>query len=436
MPNNRRNFLKTTGMAATAGLLIKTTGWASANDTVRHACVGVNGRGQDHIGGFSRLKNVKIVALCDIDENVLNRQAERNKERLADPVKKFVDMREMLEDKEIDTVSIATPNHWHSLQSIWACQAGKDVYVEKPLSHNIREGRKLVEAAKKYDRIVQHGTQIRSSQAIQEAIKMLQDGIIGEVYYAKGTCYKWRDTIGKANPKQPPEGVHYDLWLGPAPEREFTENRLHYKWHWHWDYGNGDIGNQGVHQMDVARWGLGVGIPDVAQAMGGKFMFEDDQETPNTMVSTMKYNDENKMLVFEVRHWITNPELGGKAGDNVVGNLFLGSKGVMIMPSYTSYKVFLGKNMEPGPADNKGGDHYANFIDAVVKRDPSILNADAEEGHLSSALCHIANAAYLTEETLRFDRKTERCTNNEKADGMLEGTAEGYRTPYDLPENV
>ncbi|MGI6455123.1 MAG: Gfo/Idh/MocA family protein [bacterium] len=437
---NRRTFLKNTaGAAATVGLLIKTSNVFSANEKIRHAVVGLNGRGNDHIRGFAGLKNVEVVALCDVDEKVLNKRYEEHKERLSPDCRKYVDYREMLENKDIDTVSIATPNHWHSIQGIWACQAGKDVYVEKPLSHNIREGRKFVEAARKYNRIVQQGSQIRSSKAIQEAIQGLHEGLIGEVYYAKGTCYKWRPSIGDPkNVGKVPESFNYDLWTGPAPEEPYKElaNGHHYDWHWQWNYGNGDIGNQGIHQMDVARWGLGEEWPDAIAGMGGHFMFDDAQETHNTMVATMKYKDSNKMLVFEVRHWITNQELGGKPGGNVVGNLFLGSKGIMIMPSYTSYEVYFDKDLKPGPKGNEGGNHWANFIEAVVKRDQSILTADVLEGHISSGLCHLANAAAIVEDTIHFDAKTESVTNNEEANAIIQGTARGYRSPFELPESV
>ncbi|HOL95662.1 MAG TPA: gfo/Idh/MocA family oxidoreductase, partial [bacterium] len=206
-------------------------------------------------------------------------------------------------------------------------------------------------------------------------------------------------------------------------------------WHWHWDYGNGDIGNQGVHQLDVARWGLGVGLPSVAQSLGGHFMFQDDQETPNTLVSTFKYPEENKMMVFEVRHWITNPELGGEPG-GVVGNLFLGSKGIMIMPSYTSYQVFLGRKLEPGPSGSEGGDHFQNFIDCVRSRKVDQLNADVEEGHLSSALAHLANTAYRVERTLKFDPVNEKIIGDPEAEQILNDQDRKYRAPFSLPETV
>src|SRR5881628_597618 len=313
--DRRRFIVNTAGATASAALGISSLGRAAAsvnpNGTVRVAVIGVNGRGKDHLHGYGALaaQNVEVAAICDVDEEVLRRETDAFEKRFNKRPKTYKELRRVLEDKEIDAVSIATPNHWHSLAAIWACQAGKDVYVEKPLSHNIWEGRKLVEAARKYNRVVQHGTQCRSSQALIEAMQKLREGVIGKVYMAKGLCYKWRNTIGKADGPQPvPASVDYDLWCGPAPKGPLMRKRLHYDWHWFWSTGNGDIGNQGVHQMDIARWGLGVGLPKRVQSMGDHFMFDDDQETPNTQITAFHYPDEKKMLVFEVRHWMSNPE--------------------------------------------------------------------------------------------------------------------------------
>jgi len=250
---------------------------------------------------------------------------------------------------------------------------------------------------------------------------------------AKGLCYKWRNTIGKKPVEQPPEGVHYDRWLGPAPERKYTRNRFHYNWHWHWDYGNGDIGNQGVHQMDVARWGLGVGLPSKIQSMGDHFMFDDDQETANTQIASMWYPDERKMLVFEVRHWITNNENVGSRPQGAVGNIFYGTDGIMIIPNYSSYKVFLGRDHEPGPSGKAGGDHFANFLAAVRKQDKSVLNAEIQEGHESSTLCHLANLGYRLGRTLEFDPHTEKFLGDNEANKLL---TRDYREPYVVREIV
>ncbi len=432
----RRHFL----MASAALAIAKCPAYAStsngANSRVRVGVVGLKGRGGDHIQGFSQLasNHVELAALCDVDEAVLGKRLDQVEKSTGKKPKTFTDVRKLLEDQSIDVVSFATPNHWHALGTIWACQAGKDVYVEKPCSHNIWEGRKMVEAARKYRRIVQHGTQIRSSPAIQEAVRKLREGVIGEVYMAKGLCYKWRDTIGNAKEEPVPQGVHYDLWTGPARVCPFTRNRFHYNWHWQWDYGSGDIGNQGVHQLDVARWGLGVKLPKKVVSMGGHFMFDDDQETPNTQVCAFEYPGEQKLLTFEVRHWITNTEGGIGVGDsNAVGVLFLGSEGHMEIPSYGGYRTFLGRKREPGPSGDEEGDHYANFIEAVRSRKPETLNAEIEEGHLSSVLAHLANISYRLGRSLKFDPATEKFQGDEEANRLLKRE---YRSPYVIPEEV
>ena len=263
---DRRHFLM--GALAAAGAELRPSALARPNDTVRVACVGVHGQGRTHIRRYSEMRDVEIAAICDVDESVLNaRVTELEKAGKKRPAA-FTDLRKLLEDKSIDAISIATPNHQHTLQTVWACQAGKDVYVEKPCSHDMFEAKQIVAAAQKYNRLVQHGTNCRSSIA-REAIQHMRDGLIGEVYMARGLCFKWRDTIGRKPVEAVPAGVHYDLWLGPAPEHAFTENRFHYNWHWFWDYGNGDLGNQGIHQVDVARWGLGVKYPTKVSATGG-----------------------------------------------------------------------------------------------------------------------------------------------------------------------
>src|SRR6267142_6255946 len=282
----RRDFLKTAAKTtASAGAFSGLTFLArpqrvfGASDRVRVAVCGLRGRGKDHLDAFSRVPNVEIAALCDVDETVL----EKRRGEVSGNPRTVVDVRRLLDDPTIDAISIATPNHWHALMAIWACQAGKDVYMEKPCSHNWFEGRQLVRAVKKYSRICQHGSQSRSNPGMLEAIQQLRDGTIGDVYMARALCYKWRPSIGHAAVEAVPPGVNYDLWTGPAPLKPFTRNRFHYNWHWIWDTGNGEIGNQAIHEIDIARWGLGVGFSTSVSAMGGHFMFEDDQETPNTL---------------------------------------------------------------------------------------------------------------------------------------------------------
>jgi predicted dehydrogenase len=465
----RREFLKTTGKAVTAGATVLALGGKvlGANDRVRVAVCGVRGRGNDHIHGFEKIPGVELAALCDVDENVLNqRLGEIEGRGLARP-KGYVDVRKLLEDKEIDAISIATPNHWHSLIGIWGCQAGKDIYVEKPCSHNTFEGRQLVRAVKKYNRICQHGSQSRSNPGMIEAIGRLGDGTIGDVYLARALCYKWRGSIGHAKEEPVPAGVHYDLWTGPAPLKPFTRNRFHYNWHWIWDTGNGEVGNQAIHEMDIARWGLGAGFPSSVSAMGGHFMFDDDQETPNTLSATFCFESgggKRKLMELEVRHWITNHEaeigtgaygasavppagltsappkkpapqpLGPRdAKTNTIGNIFYGSNGYLAIDGYDAYKTWLTEEVTPGPHGKASADHYANFIACVRSRRSQDIHSPIEEAHISTTLVHLANASYRLGRTLRFDAATEQVIGDEEANRMLRGT---YRAPYVVPENV
>ena len=342
------------GSAISAGVALRSSALASPNDTVRVACVGFRGRGKDHIRAYSQMANVEIAALCDIDESVLNAQLAAIEKAKGKRPAAYTDIRKLLEDKSIDAISIATPNHSHTLQTIWACQAGKDVYVEKPCSHNMFEARQIVAAAQKYGRMVQHGSQQRSGVG-RDVVQHINEGLLGDVYMARGLCFKCRDTIGRKPVEPVPAGVHYDLWLGPAPQHEYTANRLHYNWHWFWDYGNGDLGNQGIHQIDMARWGLGVKYPTKVSAIGGHFMFDDDQETPNTLTATFEFDEAaaKKMLVFEVRHWISNHEagIGEPKPGNTVGTTFYGSKGYLSMWDEDNHKYasWLGPRADARP---------------------------------------------------------------------------------------
>jgi len=428
--------MSTAAAAGTAAM----KGAPSINDTVRVACVGIRGQGNSHIHEYSKMANVEIAALCDVDENVLNKRLDEVVRSGKKKPAAYTDVRKLLEDKSIDAISIATPNHWHSLIGIWACQAGKDVYCEKPCSHNIFEGRQLVAAAQKYNRIVQHGTNSRSGVAVREAVDKMREGLIGDVYMARGLCFKWRDTIGHTPEEPVPAGVHYDLWTGPAPLHAFTKNRFHYNWHWNWDYGNGDIGNQGIHEMDIARWGLGVKYPTKVSGMGGHFMFDDDQQTPNTMVSTFEFDEggKKKFLVFEVRHWMSNHEAGigeeRKAKNpNTVGNIFYGSKGYLAIDGYGQYKTWMGKDQQPGPSRNEDGNNWANFIEAVRSRKQSDLNAPIEEGFRSTVLVHLANISYRLGRTLEFDAENLKCKGDPEATAMF---TRQYRAPFVVPEKV
>ena len=330
----------------------------------------------------------------------------------------------MFDDPNIDVVSIATPNHWHALATIWACQAGKDVYVEKPVSHNVSEGRRMVEAARKYGRIVQAGTQCRSHKGIQDAMAFLHSGKLGEVYLARGLCYKPRGSIGTKPVGPVPDGLDYDLWTGPAQLMAYNANKLHYNWHWVWNTGNGDLGNQGIHQVDLARWGLGKKeFPKAVHASGGRYGYKDDGETPNTLSTTYEFDD--CLLEFEVRGLPTNDELGVKVGD-----IFYGTEGVLAISSYTDWQAYMGPKLEKGAGGKGGGDHFANFLKSVHSRDHKTLNGDIEEGHQSSAFCHLGNISYKLDRKLHINPSTESFVNDPEADTHLtRAYREGFKVP-------
>ncbi len=453
----RRDFIQG-GIIGTTGIAIGGIGFSSksyasiigANERVNVAVVGIRGQGQSHIQNYSALANVRVSALCDVDNNLFN---EIVKKRFTDKglpnPKIYSDMRKLYEDKEVDAVSIVTPNHWHALASIWALQAGKHVSVEKPCCHTIYEGLKLVEAAEKYKLIVQDGAEQRSNPCAKGMAEYLQSGKMGEIYMAKGLCYKWRDTIGKTPDEPVPDGVNYDLWLGPAPKRPFSKNRFHYNWHWNWEYGNGDMGNQGVHEMDIARWGLGVTLPVKISTMGGHFMFNDDQQTPNDLVALFEFpnptgeGEKKKMLQFEVRHWITNRE-GIKnenptndttymvSADNTVGNLFFGSKGFMTK-NVNEWQVYYGKDRTTGESGNGLGDHYADFIQAIRENNQKLAHGDIRDGFYSCAVMHLGNISYRLGRTLEFDPVKMKFVNDPEADAML---TRQYRAPFVVPDVV
>jgi len=448
---NRREFLKR-GARGAAGVAVGVTAIRAgksafaANDQINVAVVGVHGQGRSHVGQLCEIDGVRVIALCDPDERVFGPPAATVKEKQGAEPKLYVDIRDLLADKNLDAISIATTNHWHALATVWACQAGKDVYVEKPASWCVWEGRKMVEAARKYERIVQVGTQSRSSGNWRDAIARLHAGEIGKVYMARGLCYKRRDSIGFKPNEETPKGLHYDLWLGPAALRPYNGNLVHYNWHWFWDFGNGDMGNQGVHQMDIARWGLNKGLPVKITAAGGRFGYVDvkdlqgnlvdrDQgETPNTEICAFTYED-GALLVFETRGRFTNDEDGQK-----VGNLWYGSEGYM---TGTEAKFgFEGKpyrgrpreEVELVPVGGSGeGNHFKNWINAVRSRRAEDLNADVLEGHLSAALCHLGNIAYRLGRSLVFDPKTETFPSDAEANKLLK---RDYRPPFVIAENV
>ncbi len=485
---NRRSFLKQSLLAASTAAFTARS-WsqvAGANGNIRVATVGFNGRGVSHIDGMRKLapEGVKLVALCDVDQKVLDSgiaSGERHNEKLDG----YRDLRKLYERKDVDVITIATPNHWHTLAAIWAIQAGKDVYVEKPVCHNVWEGRKLVEAARKYNKIVQTGTQSRSSQAIKQAVEWVQAGNLGKIVIGRGLCYKPRQSIGKTEGAQKvPDTVDYDLWCGPAPKDPLRRAKLHYEWHWFWNYGNGDLGNQGIHQMDITRWFLGEdSLSPRVFSVGGRLAYEDDGETPNTQIV---YHDYDKApLIFEVRGLPKDKASQGvkswkdfmdqyKGAD--VGVVIECEGGYVTVPNYTSAKAF-DKDGKEIKSWSGATDHFDNFIGAVKSRNYKDLHADIWQGYLSSALCHTGNISYrlgakLSPDEIRekvkadrgametFDRmashlaangvdlnmnkltlgehltmdtKVERFFGNNDANALLRRE---YRAPYVVPENV
>jgi len=395
---SRRGFLvgSVVGGAAAPGVLARPA-WAAplgANDAVRVAVVGLGnpGQGLHHVQMFKALPGVRLVALCDVDENILDKAA---KDLASENVQvaRYVDVRKVLESKDVDAISIATPNHWHSLMTVWACQAGKDVYVEKPISHNVWEGRKAVEAAARFGRIVQAGTQSRSDEALLELADHLRKGEMGKVLRARGFCYKRRESIGRvAGPQPIPQGVHYDLWCGPAPLEPLRRERLHYDWHWFWATGNGDIGNQGIHEMDMCRWMVGEEkLPPRVFSIGGRFGYVDDGETPNTHIAVLDYPA--APILFEVRG------LPQKAGVSYMDQ-YRGVRIGIVIECENGYFAGGGGGGWTYDRNGKrvrqfassGGDtHVENFIRAVRSRKPEELKAPLSGGHTSSALCHLAN---------------------------------------------
>jgi predicted dehydrogenase len=377
----------TSSSAALAAAAVAPRAFASPNDTIRVAVTGVRGRGMDHVNALLALKNVEIVAICDVNQNIIGKAMKAIEDKQGKKPVYHQDFRKLIEDKSLDAVTIATSNHTHALLAIWGLQAGKHVYVEKPVSHNIWEGRKIVEAARKYNKICQTGTQSRSYKGFQEAIKFLQEGKLGKVKVARALCYNPRPSIGHTDDEAVPAGIDYNLWLGPAPERPFNKTRFFYNWHWFWDYGNGDLGNQGVHQIDILRWGLGrTDLPKKVLTVGGRFGVQDDGETPNSLVVAWEWAD-GPQMIFELRGLETQPYKDVK-----VGCVFHCADGLLTF------------NRAEATAFSKGGDviqkftgtgdHFQNFLDAVRNNKPGDLAADIEQGHISAAVCHLGNISY------------------------------------------
>ncbi len=497
----RRNFLKAAALG-TAAFTIDARTWsraAGANSDIRVAQIGFRSQGAGHIKTLSKMKGVRLVALCDVDRHVLEAKAKE----LGGGVETYTDIRKLLESKDVDAVSIAVPNHWHALATVWACQAGKDVYVEKPACHNLFEGRKMVEAARKYKRIVQCGTQCRSSVGLQEAIKYVRDGHLGKILLARGFCYKGRKSIGMVDgPQAVPDYIDYDIWCGPAPlelpRRNGSYGPVHYDWHWFWNYGNGDFGNQGPHQVDLCRWFLGEeAIAPFSMAVGGRLVYKDCAETPNTLIV---YHGYSIPMLFEVRGLPINKasQTEGWKMDRYkgveIGNVIECENGYIVIPSYTEAIIhdksgkeiarFNGKKKgaaedvkTPSGLSAESGGHHDNWIAAIRCRDPKVLRAEILEGHLSAGLVHTGNISYrlgarkapgeikqaladnksLAEAfdrmaghldangvdinqdnlqlgmPLKFDPQTEQFVGNGQANGLV---SRNYRPPFVVPATV
>ena len=406
----RRDFLKGT---AVAGISITApySRVRGANDDIRVAVVGMRNQGSNHINWFRNIPGVRVVAICDADKNVIDREEKKFKER-KEKVDTYVDYRKLLEDKNIDAIITATPNHWHALVTIWGCQAGKDVYVEKPVSYNIWEGRKMVEAARKYNRIVQGGTQRRSDEGLQEAIEYIQQGNLGKILIVYGIVYVRRGSIGKVDGPQPiPESVDYNLWCGPAPKVPLMRKNLHYDWHWVWPTGNGDFGNNGIHFTDICQWFLDKNtLPPRVMSIGGRFGYIDDGETPNTQIVFFDYKP--APIIFEVRG------LPRAKGDSAMDD-FRGTRAGVVVQCEDGYFVGgwvydnQGKKIKQFKVTGGSG-HHANFIKAVRSRKVSDLNADIAEGHLSSALCHIGNISHRIGKEASLDKVMEAIKGNKE----------------------
>lgn len=425
-PINRRQFLGSSaknaaGVAAgVVGLSAATALSDSANERIRLGVIGVRGQGKELATSFSSLPGACVAALCDVDESLLPAVSKSVEQLQGFAPRAERDFRRLLDDPEIDGVIIATPDHWHAVMSILACQAGKDVYVEKPVSHALLEGERMVLAARHYNRVVQSGLQQRSGSHFQSAIEYVQSGKLGRVQLAKAWTAHLRKSIGHKADCIAPQGVDYDLWLGPAQARSFNPNRFHHNWHWFWDYGTGELGNWGVHMLDVARWGLQVDWPVQVAATGGKHYFDDDQQTPDTLI--VNYGFPGKTITWEHRLWSHHGIEGRSAAVAFYGDL-----GTLIVDR-GGWKVYGQGESATSNSSDCGTPHHQNFLDAMRSR--SLPAADIEIGHVSSALCHLGNIACRVGRTLQYDSRDQHFVRDPVADVLL---TRDYRAPWELP---
>lgn len=415
---NRRTFLGMAGMVALAGRSVS----AAPSEKVRLGVIGLSTRGTDLTKSIVKQKDADIVAVCDIDDAKFTKALDLIKAAGLKEPRKEKDYRKLLDDKSIDAIVVATPDHWHALLTVLGCQAGKDVYVEKPVSHNIVEGRRMVEAARKYNRIVQAGTQRRSMDHIKDAVEYIHAGSIGKVGMARSWIHQVRKPIGHGTPGPVPEGVDYAMWQGPAPDRPFMANRFHYNWHWFWNWGTGELGNNGIHGLDIARWGLGVDAPLRVTSGGGKYVFDDDQEVPDTQIVTWEFPE--TCLVWEHRMWSKH----GTEGSGF-GIAFYGDKGTLLIDD-KGWRVEEGKEAGGKPKGNIS-EHIANFLSCVKSREKP--NAEIEIGHLSTRLCHMGNIAHRVGRKLTFDAATESFANDPEANKLL---SREYGSRIEMPSQV
>ena len=416
---SRRTFLGAAGLLAMSGRIASAV---PASERVRVAVIGLRSRGTDHANLFARDPNAEVVAVCDIDDAMFEKPVKAVEKITGKAPRTEKDFRRLLDDKEIDAITVATPDHWHALIAVMGCQAGKDVYCEKPISHNVVEGRRMVEAARKYNRIVQTGTQRRSAAFARDAIAYVQSGALGKIGMARAWIHQRREPIGHGTPEPVPPGIDYAMWQGPAPDRPFMSNRFHYNWHWFWNWGTGELGNNGIHAVDVARWGLGLDAPLAVSSGGGKFVFDDDQEVPDTQVVTWEFP--HMCIVWEHRMWSKHGVEG--AG---FGTAFYGDKGTLIIDD-KGWRVEEGEPAGGKPSDEQGA-HVSNFIDCVKTR--KAPNAEIEIGHLSTRLCHLGNIAYRLGRKLSFDPVTESFFRDAEANRLL---SREYGSRFEMPSHV
>ncbi len=434
-PTDRRQFLRQAGAAVVgaAAFAVPKARAAGANDRIVLGVIGPGGQGSGLLKSFAAQKDVEVAYVCDADANRMSAAAKAVESATGKAPKSDKDMRRIFDDRAVDAVVIATPDHWHAPATILACNAGKHVYVEKPCSHNIREGRLMIEAGRRNNRVVQVGTQTRSAAHVRRAMELLHSGAIGDVLVAKVWNSQVRANIGHAKPSDPPAHLDFDLWVGPAPMIPYQSNMLPSVWRWWYAFGVGDIGNDGVHDIDLGRWGLGVEThPTTITALGGKYFFDDDQQFPDTQTVIFEYagaGTKKKQLIYEQRIWSPYVQEGHENG-----NAFYGTKGMMILGKQSGWQLF-GPRNKPGEAVSMRLDsvpHHRNFLDCIKSgRRP---NADIEIGHLSTTLAHLGNIATRVGRVLHFDPATELLTGDEEANRLIRRTyREGH---WAVPKGV